>query len=172
MKMRSQKGFTLVELLIVAAILGIVAALAVPGLLRSRMSANEASAIASLRAIVSAQIAYSTTCGRNGYASALPTLGAPPPGSAIAFIEQDLALATALKSGYAITMTSGLGAVPGLPDCNGTVTTNGYYGTGEPVGFGTSGARAFAVNATGTIWQVHAAAAPGEPFAAPATPIQ
>lgn len=167
-----RSGFTVVEALILTAIVGIVVAVAVPGLWRARMARNESAAIASLRAIVRAEIAYASVCGDNRYAAAFAALSVPPRGGTQPFLEPDLADTTRTHDGYSLTLEKGEGAAAGGPDCNGTPTYTAYYATAVPTSFGTTGKRSFAVNTSGTIWQTPAAGAPPEPFAAPATPIQ
>lgn len=169
---RPDRGFTLIELLIVVAIISVIAAFAVPGLMRAKMTGNEASAITALKATNTAQHAYATACGGGAFASSFTVLGVPPAGTTAAFLSADMTLsATPSKSGYNFQMTD-TGPTPGPSDCNGTPTATAFYAKAEPQNFGTTGTRAFAVNAAGTIWQSSTATAPAEPFGPPSIPVK
>jgi len=133
--MRKQKGFSLIELLIVVAIILIIAAIAIPNLLRARMAANESSAVASIRTINTGMVTYNSTYPTVGFAASLTVLGgATPctPTSTTACLI-DSVLAGGTKSGYKFTAAPGTVATP--------QTT--YFATGTPVTPNQTGIRSF-----------------------------
>jgi type IV pilus assembly protein PilA len=136
MKQR-QKGFSLIELLIVVAIILIIAAIAIPNLLRARMQANEASAVSSIHAINTSEISYSTLFPTVGFAPSLLALGdggtSPCPGTAAASCFIDSSLGSGTKSGYNFVYTQDSSMTPSLH----------YSVTANPVSLGISGQRGF-----------------------------
>jgi len=148
---RSQ-GFTLVELLIVFAIVGVLAAVGVAGYRLARLRSAEAATIAALDAINQAQFAYFQTCGKQRYAPSLSSLGMPIPGGD-AFLSPDLTSADIIiKSGYQIQMGG-----PEVTDtgttCTGVTPIETYQLTADPVTPGSTGVRYYGSNTDRVIYE-------------------
>lgn len=158
---KESRGFTLIELLIVVGLISVIGTIATPLLFAARVSANEASAIASVRTVVSAQHDFSSLT--SGFADDLATLATLCPGMDYAFISADLNANGVMKSGYRFTLAPGLGAMPRRNDCFGNLTHSTFYVTAVPQS-ASSGQRAFASNTIAAIWQDTSGVAPTEPF--------
>ena len=169
----SERGMTLVELLVIVCIVVVLMTIGAVQLVRARTRGYEASAVASLRLIVAGQVAYSVSCGNGGFAPTLPVLSRTAPRLTEPFVPAELSSAAVTKkSQYLFTVHPASNAVPYRVDCYGTVNTTAFVATARPEDYGISGGTlSFATLADGKIWSIAAAVPPAEPFGPPATPL-
>jgi type IV pilus assembly protein PilA len=139
-----QSGFSLIELLVVVAIILIIAAIAIPNFLKSRIAANEASAVNSVRSFTTASITYNSLCPSVGYPATLADLG-PGAGQCTGganILDNILGVASPKKAGYGFTY---------VPVAGGSGINNEYTLNADPLSLGISGDRGFYSDETGVV---------------------
>src|ERR671922_373465 len=167
--LKSESGFTLIDLLFVCSIIGLLSTLAIPGLMRARGVAQSASAVGTLRVINSAQLSFAVTCGSGFYAPDLPTLGVKPPAAFQAFLPPELTTAVSVsRGGYTMSITgSPLAGAPA--SCNGLPAGQGapgYVAIADPQD-PIANPHFYGTNADGTIYQDNASLAGTLPESGP-----
>jgi hypothetical protein len=151
---RGEAGFTLIDMIFVVALIGLLASIAIPGMMKARGVAQASSAIGTLRVFNSAELSFAITCGLGFYTPDLPTLGVRPPGSIEPFLADDMtAAATFNKSGFNFSLAGT--SLPGAPaSCNGLPAGQaapGYAAVADPLD--SSVTRFFGTNSDGVTYQ-------------------
>lgn len=142
---RAQRGFSLIELLIVVAIILVIAAIAIPSFIRAKISANEASAVTSMHAVSTAEIGYLTLFPTVGFSPSLAALGnggtTPCPLTSTAACFVDTSLSSGMKSGYTFSYVPDTSTTPSL----------GYAFNGDPAVFGVTGVQSYFIDQSNVI---------------------
>jgi hypothetical protein len=154
-RVKSEDGFTLIDVLFVVALVGLLSTLAIPGVMRARGAAHSASALGTIRVVNSAQLSFAITCGLGFYAPEFPPLTVKPPGALDAFLAPELATGpTFIRSGYNFSMAGS--PLAGSPaSCNGLMvgeSAAGYAIVADQLD-AASGSRFFGSNADGVIYE-------------------